>query len=221
MAYNPGGGGQPPFNQQYPYNAPPPSAPPPPKGGMGTGAKVALFGCLGLLVVCIVAAIVIGVVYVAMSKNANSVTPRNVNSSSSNSSSSNSSSSNSSSSNSSVDNSSSSDVHVASIQLARDSNGSAGEDVDSFAPADNPMHAVVRLSSKTAGTKVRVVLIAVSAATGDKNTKVAEIERETGVLQDELDTTFTLPRDWPVGDYRVDVFVNGKLDKSLTFRVDE
>src|SRR5262249_52880259 len=93
MAYNPGG--QPPYNQQYPYPpAGPPPPPPPPKRGMGTGAKVALFGCLGLLLLGIFCAIVGGVVWMVMNKNTNTTNVNNSNTSASNTSSSNKSSSN-------------------------------------------------------------------------------------------------------------------------------
>jgi hypothetical protein len=189
---------------------------------MSTGVKVALFGCLGLILLGIVAAIVIAVIAVAVNKNSNSIAGANTNSSSTanaNSKAMNSNAGNSSSSNSSSSGSTSG-VHVESIKLARDENGSAGEEVSVFHPKDNPMHAVVRLTEFESGTKVRVVLMAVSVATGEKNTKVAEIEKETGSLQNELDTTFTLPRDWPTGSYRVDVYVNGSLDKSRTYEVE-
>lgn len=190
---------------------------------MGTGAKVALFGCLGLLLLCIVVAIVGGVAYVVLNKNSNT-TVSNTSSNSSSPSTSNSRTTNSSSSTNtssgSPSSSSSSGVHVDTIKLARDDSGSAGETASSFHPTDNPIHAIVRLTEFESGTKVKVVLMAVSVATGEKNTKVAEIEKETGSMQNELDTTFTLPKDWPTGTYRVDVYVNGSLDKSLTYQVE-
>jgi hypothetical protein len=220
MAYNPGGG-QPPFNPQYPpFNAAPP--PPPPKSGMGTGAKVALFGCLGVVVLGIIAVVIGGIAYVAMNKNSNTIGSSNTNSSSSNSSSSNRNSGSSSSSNkNSGGSSSSSKVHVDSLDLARYNNRSAGEHVSSFRPTDNPMHFVVGLSEFESGTKVRVVLMGVEVATGEKNVKVGEIERETGTLENQMDATMTLPRNWPTGTYRVDVYVNGSLEKSQEFEVEE
>ena len=219
MAYNPGGG-QPPFNPQYPYNAAPP--PPPPKSGMGTGAKVALFGCLGLIVLGIIGVVIAAIVGVALNKNSNTVSSSNTNSSSSNSSSSNRNSGSSSSSNKNTGGSSSSSkVHVDSLDLARDNNGSAGEHVSSFHPTDNPMHFVVGLSEFESGTKVKVVLMGVEVATGEKNVKVGEIERETGTLENQMDATMTLPRNWPTGTYRVDVYVNGSLEKSREFEVEE
>jgi hypothetical protein len=216
MAYNPGG--QPPYNQQYPYNAPPP--PPPPGPGMSTGAKVALFGCLGALVLAIVAVVVVAIVVVAMNKNGNAVSIGGTNTGSSNTNSSQRSTPAPPPPSSSGPSASGSGVHVTEIALARDNNDAAGDEVQSFSPTDNPMHAVVKLSDNTPGTKIRVVLMAVSVASGEKNTKVADIERDAGSVKGNLDTTFTLPRDWPTGTYRVDAYVNGKLDKSRTFEVE-
>jgi hypothetical protein len=217
MAYNPGG--QPPFNPQYPYNAPPP--PPPPKSGMGTGAKVALFGCLGVIVLGIIGVVVAAVIYTVVNKNTNSVYVTNSNSGSTGSSNANASkNSNASSSNRNSSGGSKSGVYVESIDLARDSGGSAGEKVQTFRPTDNPMHFVVNLSEFESGTKIKVVLMAVSVATGESNVKVGEIERSTGSLENQMDATMTLPRNWPTGTYRVDVYVNGTLDKSREFEVE-
>lgn len=216
MAYNPGGGGQPPFNPQYQYNAAPP---PPPKSGMSTGAKVALFGCLGVLVLTIVVVVVIAVVYVAFgNKNGNIL--GNSNDSRPSTSNSNSSSRNSSTSNSSSTPSTpKSGVYVDSLELAEDDSGKAGTRVSAFKASDNPIHIVIHLSEFESGTKIKVVLVAVNVSTGDKNRKVGEIEKETTSLQNQLDVTFTFPADWPTGSWRADVYVNGTLDKGQEFQI--
>jgi hypothetical protein len=189
---------------------------------MGTGAKVALFGCLGVIVLGIIGVVIAAIVGVALNKNSNVIGNSNSNSSSSSNSnsSSNKNSGAASSNKNSGGSSSSSKVHVDSLDLARDNNGSAGEHVSSFKPTDNPMHFVVGLSEFESGTKVRVVLMAVDVATGEKNVKVGEIERETGTLENQMDATMTLPRNWPTGTYRVDVYVEGSLDKSREFEVE-
>src|SRR6185369_1749638 len=168
-----------------------------------------------LILLGIVGAIIGGVIYVAANKTTNETTSntRTSNTSSSNSNSRSSTSTNESST------SPTSGVHVESIKLARDNNGAEGDEVESFAPKDNPMHVIVRLSEFEAGTKIRIVLMAVQVDSGEKNQKVAEVEKETGSLQNEMNATFTLPRDWPTGTYRIDTFVNDKLDKTRTFQV--
>jgi len=187
---------------------------------MGTGAKVALFGCLGLIILGIVGVVIGAVVMMAVNKNSNTISTGNSNSSSASNSNSSSSNRNSGSSSNKNSGGSSSSVHIDSIDLARDNNGSAGEHVSSFRPIDNPMHFVVGLSEFESGTKVKVVLMAVDVATGEKNVKVGEIEKVTGTLENQMDATMTLPLNWPTGSYRVDVFVDGSLDKSREFEVE-
>ena len=213
MAYNPGG--QPPFNPQAPFGAPPP---PPPKAGMSTGVKVAIFGCIGLVFLGAIIAIVAVVIGVSLA-------PKNSNTTSSSSNTSNTSSSPSTKNDSSTkpDNSSTtapkSGPTVVSIDLATDSNGQPGDTVQSFSPTDNPMHFVIKLSEASKGTKVKVVLKAVDVDSGDKDTTVGSLDYETKSLENRVNAQFELPRDWPTGQWRLEVFVNGALDKTRDFRV--
>ena len=214
MAYNPGG--QPPFNPQPPFGAPPP---PPPKAGMSTGAKVAIFGCIGLIFLGAIIAIVAVVftVYFAPG-NSNTISTGSNTSNTSNTSSSPSTKNT----NTSTTNTSStktSGISVASIEMATEKGGQPGDTVQSFSPTDNPMHFVIKLNDSAKGTKVRVVLMAVSVSTGDKDTKVGELDYETKALEDRVNAQFELPRDWPTGSWRLEVYINGVLDETRDFQV--
>jgi hypothetical protein len=115
--------------------------------------------------------------------------------------------------------SSSSGVHVEKIELAKDDGeGDAGETVTSFRASDNPLHFVAHLSDFEAGTKVRMVLTAVDAG-GSKNEKVGEVEKETTAFENVLDAHWQFPRNWPTGRYKIEAYVNGKLDKTLEFDI--
>jgi hypothetical protein len=110
-------------------------------------------------------------------------------------------------------------VHVEKIELALDDGeGSAGETVSGFRVSDNPLHFVAHLSEFEAGTKVRMVLTAVDAG-GSKNEKVGEVEKETTAFENVLDAHWEFPKDWPEGRYKIEAYVNGKLDKSLEFDI--
>lgn len=212
MAYNPGG--QPPYNPQMPFGAPPP----PPKSGMSTGAKVAIFGCIGLIFVVaiiIVAAIVLGVAFAP--KNVN-VSYGNSNSSSTSTNDNSSTSSN----RSSTTNKggSTSGLSVTSIDLAVDDNGQPGNTVSSFSPTDNPMHFIIKLSDSQSGTKVSVDLIGVDLESGESEYKIGHLDYTTKPLENKVLAQFTLKQNWPKGTYRVDVSIDGSSSKSRTFEVE-
>ena len=216
MAYNPGG--QPPFNQQPPFGVPPP---PPPKQGMSTGVKVAIFGCIGLIFLAAIIAVVAIVVGVSLAPGNSNILSSGSNSSSAPSTRNDStSSSNTSSTNSSAPTSSdTAGVNVTSIELATDNNGQPGDTVSSFEPTDNPMHFVIRLDDAVAGTKVRVVLKAVSVDTGDKDVTVGQLEYTTKSFESRVNAQFELPKPWPKGSWRLEVYINGKLDETKDFNV--
>jgi hypothetical protein len=100
----------------------------------------------------------------------------------------------------------------------RDDGGSTGAEIEAPAPQDNPFHAVVHLNEAGGGQKVKVDLIAVDAG-GEKNMSIVSQDYEVGGINNNVDVTFSLPRDWPTGQYRVDAYVNGQLSKSKEFTV--
>jgi hypothetical protein len=119
----------------------------------------------------------------------------------------------------SADPASTSGVHVEKIDLAKDDGkGDAGETVSSFRASDNPLHFVAHLSEFEAGTKVKMVLSAIDAG-GSKDVKVGEVEKETTAFENVIDAHWKFPRDWPTGQYKIEAYVNGKLDKSLEFEI--
>ncbi len=105
------------------------------------------------------------------------------------------------------------------VHLARDDGrGRAGETVTGFKPTDNPLYCVVQLREPKDGTKVKAEWIVVNAG-GERDTKFLEKEFKTTGEMDVVTFTAKLPREWPDGDYKVNVFVNDKLEKSLDFQI--
>ena len=211
MSYNPGG--QPPYyQQQYPPQ-------PPPKSGMSTGAKLAIFGCLGLVVILAIPSIGLLVWYAMQDsttveradkkstssddkKSSTDVTKDDDDDDSTN------------------DASTGSGTYISTITLARDDgSGSAGEEVTSFKPSDNPMHFVIKLNGSYKGKTVRIVLTAIDAGPTPNMRAGDEINRKLNSFENSLDAHWTLASDWPTGNYKVEAYVDGSLDKSLKFRV--
>lgn len=78
-------------------------------------------------------------------------------------------------------------------------------------------YAQVDLKNAPDDTKLKAVWTAVSAEGVDPNFMIDEVEFTSG---DGL-VHFTLENDslWPVGQYKVDIYLNDSLDKTLTFDV--
>src|ERR671933_394326 len=109
---------------------------------------------------------------------------------------------------------------IRSAVLARGyANGRAVDVTRSFHPTDNPLHCVIHLSAISAVTKLRVGWVAVNPA-GVHNYKIAE---KTFTLHRAVATTvnatLSLPRKWPVGTYKVVLYLNGKVARTIGFSI--
>lgn len=91
------------------------------------------------------------------------------------------------------------------------------ETVTSFKPTDRTQKIAVQFSETNVG-KVRGVFTATDAG-GEKNFKILEKEIELGTLMNTGTFTMTLNKDFPVGDYKLDVYVNGRLIKTHDYKV--
>jgi len=111
------------------------------------------------------------------------------------------------------------DVYVDQINMAKDINGDPGEDTTVFAPGDRTIHCVIMLNKAKGGTKVKFDWMAVDVAELG-NSEIKSIDYTTRPFENKIHAHLTLQRDWPKGSYRVDVNVNGNLDKQIDFTVE-
>jgi hypothetical protein len=93
-----------------------------------------------------------------------------------------------------------------------------------FGKTEPALHCVVAVANAPDGTTVRVVWTAVAAvdASGNavKDTKVNETTTtltSDGVVNASLNIPSTGA--WPTGSYKADIYLNDKLDRTLTFTV--
>ena len=136
-----------------------------------------------------------------------------------NNSNSNSNSNSSSSSNSSSDSDLGSGEAIKDIHMAKDDgNGAPGAETDSFDPSDRTVHCVATLKSAKSGTQKTFAWWIVDAD-GTKNQKIKEIDYSTKALENIVHGHLTLPQDWPAGKYKVQVYVNGDLDRTVLYSV--
>lgn len=105
------------------------------------------------------------------------------------------------------------------IHMAKDDGkGAPGDQTSTFEPADRTIHCVTTLNKPVSGTAMRFAWWIVDAG-GSKNEKFKEIEYTTKNRESIVHGHLTLPRDWPIGRYKVQVYVNGDLDRTAFFNV--
>ncbi len=110
---------------------------------------------------------------------------------------------------------------ITEIRMAKDNGSGDPQDgaVDTFGPTDRTVHCVIKLKESDSGTNIKFSWMIVEAE-GAKNEKIKEIEYTTKPLENVVHAHLTLPRDWPKGKYKVDVYVNGKVDKTINYAVE-
>ncbi|HEV7744556.1 MAG TPA: hypothetical protein VGO56_06150 [Pyrinomonadaceae bacterium] len=105
------------------------------------------------------------------------------------------------------------------IHMAKDDgNGGPGDETDSFQPGDRTIHCVTTLKAAKSGTQMKFSWWIVDAD-GTKNQKIKDIDYSTRALENIVHGHLTLPQDWPIGRYKVQIYVNGDLDRTLFYSV--
>lgn len=106
------------------------------------------------------------------------------------------------------------------IHMAKDDGkGQPGERTDNFAPGDRTIHCVATLKEAKSGTQMKFSWWIVDAD-GTENKKIKDIDYKTGTLENVIHGHLKLPQDWPKGRYKVEVYVDGNLDKTVPYTVE-
>lgn len=114
---------------------------------------------------------------------------------------------------------SSSDPVVEDVFLARDDGtGKAGEVISVFNPNDIPIYCIVVLS-KDGPVAVKMNLVAVKVNGVKPETKVVTTAYTTKQGEDRVNFRGRPAGQWVAGNYRIDVFVEGRHEKSINFDV--
>ncbi len=119
-------------------------------------------------------------------------------------------------------------VISASVALADDvkvkavmTTGPEDDPVTSFASDTPKLLAMFKTKGIQSGTKVRGVLIAIDVGdVAPANTKVLEKTLTLDEDTDDGDFNFSKPTNgWPVGEYRVEIYVNDQLATTVKFTI--
>jgi hypothetical protein len=104
--------------------------------------------------------------------------------------------------------------------MAKDNGkGAPGDETENFEPADRTIHCVATLKAAKAGTQMKFAWWIVDVA-GTTNEKIKEIDYTTAPNENIVHGHLTLPKDWPAGKYKVQIFVNGDLDRTIAYAVE-
>lgn len=111
------------------------------------------------------------------------------------------------------------DVFVEQLTMAKDENGKPGDSTTVFEPSDHKIHCVMNLNKAKGGTKIRTVWVAADAE-GASNQQLKSLDYTTNSFEKRISGYLTKTTDWPKGTYRVEVYVNGNLDKTIDYTVE-
>ncbi len=93
----------------------------------------------------------------------------------------------------------------------------AGENRTTVFPQDAMFNLFIELKNAPDDTQIKASWIAVNAEGYDPNTSIYDTEYTSG--DDTIRFYLTNEDPWPVGSYKVDIYLNGNLDRSLPFTV--
>ncbi len=111
-------------------------------------------------------------------------------------------------------------VGVEEIALARgDGSGKAGETTDKFITTDFPIFCFIQLDSEKPAT-VKMILVAVKAIGLKPESKIVTVSYTTQANENRVNFTASPNGVWAAGDYRADIYIDGKLAKSRAFIIE-
>jgi hypothetical protein len=110
------------------------------------------------------------------------------------------------------------EVYVDQLNMAKDDNGDPGASTTSFSPSERTVHVVITLNKGKPGTQVRVAWIAAEVE-GAKNKELKTLDYTTKGTETKIPGYLRWSQDWPRGDYKVEVYINGVLDKTVNYTV--
>ena len=110
-------------------------------------------------------------------------------------------------------------LEITRVYLARHDASTAGDEVETFSPSDRTVYCIVELNDAQPGARVTSTWTLVDA--GElKNRKIGELEYTTTASRKTFDFHLTNPQDWPSGDYKVEIYLNGQFARSVEYQIE-
>ena len=102
--------------------------------------------------------------------------------------------------------------------MARNYPAAATDLTNRFVPGDRTIYCIIELNQARAGTLVRFVWKTAQIA-GSQNEVIKTVDYTTKAVESEVHGNLTLPRDWPRGTYKTEVYVNNTLARTVNWSV--
>ena len=110
-------------------------------------------------------------------------------------------------------------VEIERISLRRDDGaGKAGDETDNFSTADKILYFRIELSSRKPAT-IKLVLVAANVKGEKPETKFVTVSYRTSGRQNVVNFSASPEKAWLAGEYRADVFVDGKVAANKEFEI--
>lgn len=93
-----------------------------------------------------------------------------------------------------------------------------GEATSTFSPSDRTVHVIINLNKAKSGTDVKVVWFA-DEVEGASNKELKTLEYTTKAFDRKIPGYLRWSQDWPKGRYKVEVYINGNLDRTIYYEV--
>src|SRR5512141_2458646 len=88
-----------------------------------------------------------------------------------------------------------------------------------FSPETPKVYVAYTLNDVMPGARVKIVWTAEKVEGVVENSKIDQAETTTTTMISGLFSYSKPPKGWPAGTYRVDLFIDGRLDKTIRFKV--
>ncbi len=88
-----------------------------------------------------------------------------------------------------------------------------------FAPETPKVYVGYTLTEVNPGSRIKIVWTAEKVDGVQENSKITDSETISTSMVAGMFSYSKPPKGWPTGTYRVDLFIDGRLDKTLRFRV--
>ena len=107
------------------------------------------------------------------------------------------------------------EVYTDEVYAAKSDDGAA---TSTFSPSDRTVHVVINLNKAKSGTDVKVVWFA-DEVEGASNKELKTLEYTTKASDKKIPGYLRWSQDWPKGRYKVEVYINGNLDRTIYYDV--
>ena len=112
-----------------------------------------------------------------------------------------------------------SDIYIDQAYMSRNYPAAATDLTTQFVPSDRTVHCVVELNQAKAGTVVKFVWKTVQVD-DSQNEIIKTVDYTTKAGEGRVHGNLSLPQDWPRGTYKVEIYVNDTLGKTINWSVE-